>query len=670
MIKKIVTYLISVLVFLIIFDSASLNYKFINKPFIEFSSKNFISIVKKSYMYINKKYEYYLSNNSTKHKKYWKIDNQNLRKDLKKTYTVKKTNDFTKSVFVNPINIDDWERSHGNSHSNRFSNLDLINRSNIVSLDIAWIYNSNPNQGKDIDIQCNPIIVDGIVYTPVVGGFVVAIDGTNGQEIWRSKKLNNDVARRGIIYWKGTANIEPRIFFSNGSELIALNAKDGKQNKIFLNVKIGYSKITPIIYQDQIIIASEKKTLEVYDIYNGKLKWKYFFGDNKKGRFGGNLYDNSKGGNPWGGISADLNRGIVYITTGNPYGNAYSSFDGTRRPGKNKNSSSLIAIDLNKKSEIWSFQETTHDIWNFDLPGPPILTSIIRDNHKIDVVIVATKRANTLILDRVSGKNIFDLNYRVAEASTVPGEKTSLYQLDLKIPEPFGKNVFNKNDITNISDESADYINLIVKGSKFGFFKPVSLNENTIIYNFHGGAEWMGASIDHTSQTMYVNSNNIPWNAKLIQKENKKYSYNSSFSRLVDQNGFPGSKPPWGTISSMNLNTGKINWTIPFGYYSELKKKNIISGTENFGGVTATKGNLIFATGTLDSNIYAYDTFTGEQLWEKKLPYIGSSPPSIYKANREQYVIVQSTGSASLKKGYPDLVTFGDAIVAFKLNNK
>ena len=76
----------------------------------------------------------------------------------------------------------------------------------------------------------------------------------------------------------------------------------------------------------------------------------------------------------------------------------------------------------------------------------------------------------------------------------------------------------NKNDITNISDESADYINSIVKDSKFGFFKPVSLNENTIIYNFHGGAEWIRASIDHTSQTMYVNSNNIPWNAKLIQK--------------------------------------------------------------------------------------------------------------------------------------------------------
>ena len=147
---------------------------------------------------------------------------------------------------------------------------------------------------------------------------------------------------------------------------------------------------------------------------------------------------------------------------------------------------------MNKKSEIWSFQETAHDIWNSDLPGPPILTSVIKDNHKIDVVVATTKRANTLILDRVSGKNIFDLNYRVAEASTVPGEKTSLYQLDLKIPEPFGKNVFNKNDITNISDESADYINSIVKDSKFGFFKPVSLKHRIKFYRLYENGESFG----------------------------------------------------------------------------------------------------------------------------------------------------------------------------------
>lgn len=102
---------------------------------------------------------------------------------------------------------------------------------------------------------------------------------------------------------------------------------------------------------------------------------------------------------------------------------------------------------------------------------------------------------------------------------------------------------------------------------------------------------------------------------------------------------------------------------------SRTKKKNIITGTENFGGVTATKGELIFATGSLDSNIYAYDSINGKQLWDRKLPYIGSAPPSVYLAKKEQFIIVQSTGSYSLNQGYPDINKFGDAIVAFKLKN-
>ena len=115
----------------------------------------------------------------------------------------------------------------------------------------------------------------------------------------------------------------------------------------------------------------------------------------------------------------------------------------------------------------------------------------------------------------------------------MPGEKTSPYQLNLKLPEPFGKNIFNEDDITDIDQQSRDYINTIVNDSQFGFFKPVSLKKNTIMYNFHGGAEWMGASIDHDSQTMYVNNNDIAWNTKLIKKS-KSNEYQSSFSRLLE----------------------------------------------------------------------------------------------------------------------------------------
>ena len=129
---------------------------------------------------------------------------------------------------------------------------------------------------------------------------------------------------------------------------------------------------------------------------------------------------------------------IVFITTGNPS----NYFDGTKRPGVNYNSNSLIAISLHEKRELWSFQETIHDIWNLDLPAPPILTSINKGNKKYDVVLTVTKRGNTLILDRLTGKPFFDLNFNLAPKSKVANEFTSPIQLDIKIPEPFSKNIF------------------------------------------------------------------------------------------------------------------------------------------------------------------------------------------------------------------------------------
>ena len=109
---------------------------------------------------------------------------------LKTKYTIDKTKNFTKNTNLNPINLKDWPRSHGNNHSNRFSDLSLINKKNISSLEVAWIYHSNSKKGAGSDIQCNPIIVNGIIYSPVVGGYIAAIDGYSGKEIWRSKKLN------------------------------------------------------------------------------------------------------------------------------------------------------------------------------------------------------------------------------------------------------------------------------------------------------------------------------------------------------------------------------------------------------------------------------------------------------------------------------------------------
>ena len=117
------------------------------------------------------------------------------------------------------------------------------------------------------------------------------------------------------------------------------------------------------------------------------------------------------------------------------------------------------------------------------------------------------------------------------------------------------------------------------------------------------------------------------------------------------------------------LITGKKLWQIPFGEYKELSQKGIeITGTENFGGVTGTEGNIILATGTLDKNFYIFDSKNGEKLYSYELPFIGSAPPTTYLIDGKQFIIVHATGGKSLMQGYPDLVEFGNRIVSFSTN--
>jgi quinoprotein glucose dehydrogenase len=665
---KYLFYLLLLFLLIVFFDMTKINYKYENKRLVEINSKNInSSFIKSIINFIELRHEDLLLKFSEKSKEYWVVEKKSEREILPNIKIIKSATIFTENKYEYIKNKDNWSRSNGNSNSNRFSDLNLINKNNLHQVEIAWIYNSNDrNQSNlDYDIQCNPIAVNGKIYTPTAGGYIVSIDGYNGKEIWRSRKFKDDVARRGIIYWSGDNLHDPRIYFSDHNYLVALSINNGDVIKSFGNngyTKTGPSKIAPIIYKNYLVTATFDKNIEIYDLISGKLNFKIFFGDDKNERNGGKKYDSHKGSNPWGGFSADLDRGIAYITTGNP-GNY---FDGTKRPGKNDYSNSVIAVDLENKKILWTFQETSHDIWNLDLPAPAILTSIKKNNKKIDVVVVVTKRGNTLILDRLTGAPIFDLTYKKAPISLLPGEKTSPYQLDLNIPEPFSKNTFSEKDVFYLDKNNKLEIEEVVKSSNYGFFATYQLKKKTIQYNFHGGAEWMGASVDHANQIMYVTANNIPWITEVVKDLDKNYNYKSNFKRFLDKEGYPVTTPPWGILAALNLNNGKLIWTVPFGSYAELEKKGIPkTGTENFGGATATSSGLIFATGTLDKMIYAYDSSNGKELWKRELPFIGSAPPTIYSVKEEQFIIVQSTGSNSLRMGYQ--IKMGDALVAFKL---
>ena len=646
-------------------DMISIEPKYLNQPTITFKVNNVRNPqVKKIVRLLDNIYgKIYFSLSANQKKKF--IIDKNFYDSLpNKVYIKGITDEYTKSNNLSKNNLNEWHRSHGNHSSNRFSDLKKINLTNINDLDLAWSYQFDDTGG----IQANPIFAKGLIYMPSTKKSIIAINAINGKKVWEQQTTTKP-ALRGLIY---NDKKEPKLFFCDGKNLNALFADTGKKVPNFgnsgqVNLK-STCKITPVIIKDTIIIATVEPALEVYNINSGELIWKYYLKEKIFSRHGGKRYDYS-GGNPWGGISADIERELVFVTTGNP--SLY--LQGVNRPGKNKFSNSIIAFDIKNRKILWDFQETEHDIWNADLPAPPILTSITHNTKDIDVVVAVTKLGNTLLLDRLSGIPIFGFNKFKAPLSSIPGEITATHQPKIVLPEPFAKQFFSIEDITNISQKSRDYIYNKIYNFDFGFFKPNSIENKNITFNFMGGAEWMGASIDSNSGIMFVTANNVPYQTWLTKDKKTKYEYyeySSHFNVLKDQNGYPGSKPPWGTLTSLNLNTGKIIWQVPFGEYSDLTKIGISrTGTLNMGGATATAGDLVFATGTMDKKIRAFNSNDGTEVWSYDLPFIGSGPPTVFSINDEQYVLVVATGSISIDRSFPDNHKFGNFLYSFKLKN-
>lgn len=137
---------------------------------------------------------------------------------------------------------------------------------------------------------------------------------------------------------------------------------------------------------------------------------------------------------------------------------------------------------------------------------------------------------------------------------------------------------------------------------------------------------------------------------------------NTTFDIFLDHEGYPGVKPPWGTLNAIDLNTGETKWSIPFGEYPKLVAQGLTNtGSDNYGGAIVTEnGLLIIAATTYDNKIRAFDKKDGRLLWEGQLPAAGNTTPSTYMVNGRQYIVIACGGG---KNGAPS----GGSYVAFAL---
>lgn len=398
----------------------------------------------------------------------------------------------------------DWPRSYGDHSSSRYSKLTEINRTNVSRLQVAWTYHSGDGKAN---VQTNPVIVEGIIYAPTAGQYVVAIDGATGKEIWRFKPGGRP-AHRGLIHWKGDEKQGSRLYFTAGDWIYALDARTGRPVTTFGKDgrTPGRGVVAPSIYNDLLIVPCWN-VIRAFDLLTGAPKWT-FHSVPRKGQFGYDTWSGpGHGANTWGGMALDPARGIVFFSTGSPHPN----YLGMLHSGDNLFANSLVALKAETGERLWHMQEIHHDIWDLDIPAPPNLVTVTRNGRKYDAVAQVTKIGNTLLLDRVTGKPIFPMRYRRAPKSMLEGETTAEWQPDLELPEPFGRQNFSFDDVTDITPESRKFILDKIAGADYGWFQPFRDGVPLVFYGMHGGAEWTGAAFDPGSGFLYVTANKLPW---------------------------------------------------------------------------------------------------------------------------------------------------------------
>jgi quinoprotein glucose dehydrogenase len=408
-----------------------------------------------------------------------------------------------------------WHRSHGDNGGTRYSALDQINRQNVTNLQVAWTYHSGDGSNN---LQCNPIIVKGVMFAPTPGKHIVAVNAVTGAELWRFRPEGRP-AFRGLIYWPGGDGASERVLFCAGKFLYALDPTTGEPIASFGDCghtllpggaqgDFGAATAGPAIFERIIVVPGFEKDVWGFHVVTGKQLWT-FHTVPQAGEFGFETWDRpeSYAANCWGGMAMDEARGIAYITTGSPKRN----FIGVDHLGDNLFANCLIAMDARTGRRLWHFQEIRHDIWDLDIPAPPSLATITRDGKRVDVVAAVTKIGNTLLLDRVTGKPIFPFRLRRAPVTTMRGERTAPYQPDPELPERFSKMEYTAADLTDRSEEATEFALTKFKSTTTGWFRPFSEGRVNLYFGIDGGAEWTGACVDAETGRLYVTANHMGW---------------------------------------------------------------------------------------------------------------------------------------------------------------
>ena len=461
-------------------------------------------------------------------------------------------------------------------------------------------------------------------------------------------------------------------------------------------------------------MRNNKGYVRGYDVRTGKRLW-IFHTIPMKGEFGYETWENGSAeytGNTgvWTQVSVDEQLGLVYLPVESPTGDYY----GGHRPGDNLFGESLVCVDLKTGQRKWHYQLVHHPLWDMDISSAPLLADINVDGKPIKAVAVPTKQGFLYVFDRVSGKPVWPIEERPVEKGNVPGEWYSPTQPFPTKPPAYSRNGVTPDVLIDFTPTLHDQALTIVSKFHMGpVFTPPSLSKlegplaTLTLGTAAGGTNWPGASFDPETHTVYAFACNaclVPIGLVQSPKEISDENYISGragqpvrIARGPGENtgadsplpsrertpapaagggggggggggitpvsvqGLPLIKPPYGTISAINLDRGEIVWQVPHGDTPDairnnpaLKGLNIPhTGQQTYNvGTLITKTLVIAGDGLVTTTpehprgamLRAYDKASGKQAGAVWMPAPQSGTPMTYMVNGKQYIIVAVSG--------------------------
>jgi len=611
-----------------------------------------------------------------------------------------------------------WYTFTGQLNAQKYATADQITPDNVGKLQTAWQLHTgdvsdgkNPKGPKASDWGATPLFVNDTLYVSTVFDRIFALEPDTGKVKWTFDTkvplvdpTQGELKNRGLSYWQAASPVagqpcQKMIYLGTmDGKVFAVDADSGQactgfgQNGVLdinqwntVNNKWPLSILQPpTIYKNEMFIGWSGQdwtqavqppgSLFAVDAQTGKLNWKF-------DSIPPDLDPKTGTSNVWSSMSVDTEKNLVFIPISSPSPDYY----GGDRLAPMPLSTSVTALNADTGAVVWSYQIVHHDIWDYDTNSAPVLFDLDQNGKTVPALIQSSKQGFLYVLNRLTGQPIYPIEEKPVPASDIQGEQASATQPWPTTPPATTPDKFP--GISPLADLlSGGYCSRTMAGLRYeGRYTPPSLKGTLAFPATAGGVEWGGGALDPTTNTYVVNSSDVAQIYKLVKRDDynqinagknvEQKNANGYFAQegapygfelqtFLNPMGMPCWNGPYGTLSSYDLNTGKLNWQEPFG---EVQKWGFYMpdgwGSVTIGSPVITKTGVIFIGASMDSRVRAIDLKTGKVLWKALADAPAVAEPAVYTYKGKEYVVFAAGGNSILEP------KVGDPLIAFTLPN-